>query len=166
MNALLRGALDVLAPTQVLAIVALGLLGQPARFPSLALLALAAGLLAGSAAIAFGVGETAAAIVLLALAAIAAASVIAARAPPNWATALLACAIGATLPLNAPPHAITIAGAIAAQVGFALAGLVVLSATAFGAMHATRPWQRVGLRILGSWIAASAVLVLALRLAR
>ena len=33
-------------------------------------------------------------------------------------------------------------------------------------MNATRPWQRIGVRIVGSWIAASAILVLALRLAR
>jgi hypothetical protein len=29
-----------------------------------------------------------------------------------------------------------------------------------------RDWQRIGVRIAGSWIAASAILVLALRLAR
>jgi hypothetical protein len=30
----------------------------------------------------------------------------------------------------------------------------------------TRDWQRIGARIFGSWIAASAILVLALRLGR
>jgi hypothetical protein len=30
----------------------------------------------------------------------------------------------------------------------------------------TRAWQQIGVRILGSWIAASAILVLALRLVR
>lgn len=34
------------------------------------------------------------------------------------------------------------------------------------ATQATRPWQRIGIRIAGSWIAASAILVLALRLVR
>jgi len=166
MNALLRGALDVFAPTPLLAIVAVGLLGQPARFPALALMALGAGLLAGSVAIAFGVGETAAATALLALAAMATVSVVAAWSPPALIRALLALAVGAGLALNAPPHAITIARAIAAQVAFAVAVLVVFAAIAFAAMQARRPWQRVGLRILGSWIAASAVLVLVLRLAR
>jgi len=34
------------------------------------------------------------------------------------------------------------------------------------ATGADRPWQRIGLRVVGSWIAASAILVLALRLMR
>ena len=36
----------------------------------------------------------------------------------------------------------------------------------FISMHSKRSWQRIGVRIVGSWIAASAILVLALRLAR
>src|SRR5437764_145795 len=60
-SALLRGAVDVPAPTHLIALLALGLLAQPARFPLLPLLALAAGLLAGALAIAFGIGETPAA---------------------------------------------------------------------------------------------------------
>lgn len=166
MSALLRGALDAALPTPLLAIVALGLLGQPARFPTFAFCELAAGLLLGSLAIAFGIGETPAASVLLAQAGVAGAIVIAASHPPTWLTGLLAFAAGVALALNAPPHAITIAGAIAAQIGFAVAVLVMFSAVAFAAMHATRPWQRVGVRIVGSWIAASAILVLVLRLAR
>ena len=78
----------------------------------------------------------------------------------------MALAIGAALALNAPPHAITIADAVAAQLGFAFVALAAFSAVALVAMNATRPWQRVGLRIVGSWIAASAILVLVLRLAR
>jgi urease accessory protein len=166
MNALLRGALDFLAPTHLLVIVALGLVGQPARFPVFALCELAAGLLIGSLAIAFGIGETPAATALLTLAVITGAILIAAWQPPTWLTGLLAFAIGIALALNAPPHAITIVGAVAAQVGFALAALVIFSTIALAAMHATRPWQRIGVRIVGSWIAASAVLVLVLRLAR
>ena len=45
-------------------------------------------------------------------------------------------------------------------------GASTLALVAAIAMHATRPWQRIGVRIVGSWIAASAILVLALRLAR
>jgi len=33
------------------------------------------------------------------------------------------------------------------------------------ASAACSPWQKIGVRILGSWIGASAILVLALRLA-
>ena len=34
------------------------------------------------------------------------------------------------------------------------------------ALHLTRPWQHLGVRIIGSWIAASAILVLALTFTR
>ena len=84
----------------------------------------------------------------------------------RWCSGVLALAAGVALPLNAPPHEITIAAAIAAQVGFAVAALATFALVALIAMHATRPWQRIGVRIVGSWIAASAILVLALRLAR
>jgi urease accessory protein len=168
MSAFIGGVTDFPTPIDLLAVIALGLLaGQRGRrFPVLVLIALAAGLFVGSFAVATGVGENPAAIALLALAAIGAASVIAALALPAWIAALLAFAIGAALPLNAPPHAITIAGAIAAQAGFAVAGLATFAAVSLIAMNTTRPWQRIGLRIVGSWIAASAILVLALRLAR
>jgi hypothetical protein len=39
--------------------------------------------------------------------------------------------------------------------------LVVVAAIA---AHANADWQRLGLRIVGSWIAASAILVLAVQL--
>jgi hypothetical protein len=55
--------------------------------------------------------------------------------------------------------------------------LVALSGTAFSALVLftlfatlsaclTRPWQQIGRRIIGSWAAASAILVLALRLVK
>ena len=47
-----------------------------------------------------------------------------------------------------------------------VAALAGLAFVAFIAMKAERPWQRIGLRSVGSWIAASAILVLALRFAR
>ena len=102
---------------------------------------------------------------LLILAAAAATLVIIGRAS-RWCSGALALAVGVALPLNAPPHEITIPAAIAAQVGFAVAALATFALVALIAMQATRPWQRIGVRIIGSWIAASAILVLALRLAR
>jgi hypothetical protein len=47
-----------------------------------------------------------------------------------------------------------------------VAAFVTLALVAFLASHAARPWQQIGVRVIGSWIAASAILVLALRLAR
>jgi urease accessory protein len=168
MNAILRGVIDFAIPTHLLAAVALGLLaGQSARrFPFLPLIALAFGLILGSLAIAHGLGETPAAMVLLVLAAVGAAFVAAAWSTPAWIATLLAVLAGAMLPLNAPPHAITIANAIAEQIGFAAAALATFSLISIIAIRMTRPWQRIGVRIIGSWIVASAMLVVALKLAR
>ena len=165
MNALIRGLTDFALPTHLLAVVALGLIaGQhAARYPWLALVEVAAGLFAGSLAIAMGLGENPAATALLALAAVCAAGVIAAWPIPVPIVGLLGFATGIVLALNAPPHAIRVADAITAQVGFAAAALAAFALIAAITMQATRPWQRVGVRIVAAWIAASAILVLALR---
>jgi len=166
-NAVIRGLTDFALPTHLLAVVALGLLaGQhAARFPWLPLIEIAAGLFAGSLAIAMGLGENPAATALLALAAVCAAGVVAAWPLPVPIVGLAGFATGIALALNAPPHAIRVADAIAAQVGFAAATLAAFALVAAVTMRATRPWQRVGLRIVAAWIVASAILVLALRLA-
>ena len=51
-------------------------------------------------------------------------------------------------------------------VGSGLGATAMLLVVVGCASRLTRPWHRVGLRILGSWIAASAMLVLALQLAK
>src|SRR6266568_901956 len=56
--------------------------------------------------------------------------------------------------------------AVAEQVGVSVAALATFATIVFVAMRAARPWQRIGVRIIGSWIAASAILVLALWLTR
>jgi urease accessory protein len=76
---------------------------------------------------------------------------------------LLAAIAGAALALDSPPQAVTITEAYATLAGTtagACAMLVVVSAVA---AHADADWQRLGVRILGSWIAASAILVLAVQ---
>jgi len=78
----------------------------------------------------------------------------------------LAFAIGIALALNTPPQAVTIPGAIAAQLGTGMATLAVMGLVTFVAAETDKDWQRIGIRIVGSWIAASAILVIALRLAR
>jgi len=86
--------------------------------------------------------------------------------PPVVLAGSLALIAGAALALNAPPQALTIPAAIGAQLGTAIAALVTLALVALVASRARRPWQLIGVRIAGSWIAASAILVLALRLAK
>ena len=94
---------------------------------------------------------------LLALAAIA--GLIAVVAPPMPAILkhALALAAGGALALNSPPQAISISAAVATQLGTGFAALAGLTLVAFIAMKAERPWQRIGIRIAGSWIAASAI---------
>ena len=166
MTAFLGGFAQFFIPTHLLAVVALGLLArQPARHPAWAPALFAAGLVGGSLVVASAVRETPAAMALLMLATAAATLVIIARTS-RWCSGALALATGVALPINAPPHEITIPAAVTAQIGFAVAAVATFALVVFVAMHATRPWQRIGVRILGSWIAASAILILALRLAR
>ena len=127
---------------------------------------LALGLAAGALVIASAIRETPAATALLAIAALAGSLVVLAWAPPLLVAAL-AFAAGGAIALNSPPHALTIPAAIAMQVG-AVDGRVgdSLRLSHSSRSRAARPWQHIGVRVVGSWIAASAILVLALRLAR
>ena len=163
--ALLAGFWQFFVPTHLLAVGALGLaLGRGAR-PAVMLALFALGLLAGSLVIASAVRETPAATALLVIAALAGMLVVLA-----WTSALLnaglALAAGGAIMLNAPPYALTVPAAIAMQVGAAGAAFVTLALVALVAAHAARPWHQIGVRVVGSWIAASAILVLALRFAR
>ena len=160
------GMLLALAPAHLIAIVAIGLLaGQGGRRGFVAAL-FAAGMLAGSLAIALATRETPSALVLLAIAALAGITVAAAIMLPSALTNLLAFATGAALALDAPPQAIGIPAAIASQAGTGVAATAALVLALSIAAGADRSWQRIGVRVVGSWIAASAILALALRLAR
>jgi hypothetical protein len=167
-GAFIDGLAQFVMPTHVLAVVALGLLaGQDAKqFPLTTLAAYVFGLAAGSILIAAALREQNAVPVLLAVATLAGLTVAIARPVPQVAQTIVASLTGGVLALNSPPQAITIASAVVAQIGSATAALATLTAVIVIAMRAQRPWHRVGLRVAGSWIAASAILVLALRLAR
>ena len=168
MNAVLDGAAQMLLPTNLLALVALGLLaGQNGRRdPRIILVLFATGLVIGTILIALGLLEPPAAIALLMLAALMGLLVAIGRSLPVLATLTLTLVTGAALALNTPPQAITIPIAIVAQLGGAITALAVLGLVAFIASKAEDRWPHIGVRIAGSWIAASAILVLALRLAR
>jgi urease accessory protein len=165
MTAFLGGLMQFFIPSHLLAVVALGLFaGQHAqRFPHAALGAFAIGLIAGSLMVASAIRQNPAALGLLMLAVAAASLVVLAWDVSNWLVGVMSFATGSALPLNAPPHEITIANAVAAQAGLAVAAIAIVALVMVIAMRATRPWQRIGVRIAGSWIAASAILVLALR---
>jgi len=166
MTAFLGGIMQLfVVPSHLLVVVALGLLvGQQAqRAP---LMAFAIGLIAGSIAVASAIRENPASLAVLALAVTAAGLVVLAYPVSNWLVGIMTFATGLALPLNAPPHEITIAEAVAWQTGFAVAAMAVITAATTIAILARVPWQRIGVRIVCSWIAASAILVLALRFFR
>jgi hypothetical protein len=168
MTALLDGALLVLQPTNLLALVALALFagGQGARAGGAFAAVFAVGMLLGALVIAAAVRDFPATMTQLGIAALGGIVVAAAYRPPLFVTGLLIFAGGEVLALNTPPQAIRLSDAIASQVGAGSGGVLAFLAIALVASAAERPWQRIALRIIGSWIAASAILVLALRLAR
>jgi urease accessory protein len=169
MSGLIGGLLYPLTmPTHVLALLALGLLIGRQRGSDMPWSAavFVAGLALGLAAIAFAARPTFAGDVLLGTAALAGALVALGRLLPMPACALLAGIAGTALGLDSPPHAISLAVATLMLIGTGLGAGLALALIAAGARCMTREWQRIGVRILGSWIAASAVLALALRFAR
>jgi urease accessory protein len=167
MNAFVDGLAQFFVPTHLLAVVAIGLLaGQGTRGMVVLLALFALGLLAGSFAIALAMREMPSALTLLGIAASAGIVAAAAVPLPSILKNALTLTTGTALAFNSPPQAITIPSAIATQAGFAGAALTTFGLIAFIATRADHPWQRVAMRVVASWIAASAILVLALRLTR
>jgi len=163
LQAFVDGCINPLTtPAHVLTLMPLALVlaRQPRRFVVLLVFVLA--LAAGFLAIVLAVETTPARTVLLAVAAALGVMVATAWAPKLFAW-LLAAIAGAALALDSPPQAIRIAEAYATLAGTTVGACTMLVVVAAIAGHANADWQRLGLRILGSWIAASAILVLAVQ---
>ena len=155
-------------PAHLVALLGLGLLigarpGGRALLPSSVFVI---GLAAGLAAIALGAGQTPAIDGLLAATAVSGLLVALAIALPDALCVGLALVTGVALGLDSPPQDISMTRAMLALAGTWLGACLALALVVAGARASTRDWQRIGVRILGSWIAASAILVLALRFAR
>lgn len=150
-------------PAHVLTLLALALLlaRQPQRFAGVLIFVLA--LVTGFVAIVLAVETTPARTVLLAVA-VALGAMVAAAWAPKFLTWLFAAITGTALALDSPPQAVMITDAYATLAGTAAGACAMLLAVAAPAGRAHADWQRLGLRILGSWIAASAILVLAVQL--
>lgn len=167
MSGLIGGLLHPLAlPAHILALLALGLLIGQQRGRLVPLAAFFAGLLAGLSALAFAVATTSAANVLLAATAVSGLLVALARPLPVLISGPLAAIAGVALGLDSPPTAIAIAAAVTMLIGTGIAAALAVAIVVAGTSYLTRAWQQIGVRILGSWIAASAILVLALRFVR
>lgn len=158
----------LLVPAHALAVLGTGLLiGQQARrwrWPAPA--SYVAGLGVGFAAMMQAFSPTVAAEVLLAATATSAALVALARPVPELLGYALALATGVALALNSSPGGISVREANVVVLGTFCGAVILLLAVARLTTAARRPLHKIGVRILGSWIAASAILVLALRLAR
>jgi urease accessory protein len=168
-DAFVGGFLNPLTvPAHLVVLLGLGLLvgGRRGGGAVVPLSAFVLGLAAGLAAIARGAGQTPAIDILLAATVVSGLLVSLAIALPDALCAGLALVTGVALGLDSPPQAISLASATTALVGTGLSACLALALVAAGARACTVDWQRIGLRILGSWIAASAILVLALRFAR
>jgi urease accessory protein len=157
----------LLVPTHLMVLLGLALLiGRQLRGRVVSEAIFAAGLIGGLGAIALGTGETPAPLVLVgvsALCGVAAATGLRIPSPIVWLTAIVS---GIAVGLDSPPDVISIREAYVIMGGVWLGAVLVLAFAAEAAARLTRPWQLIGLRVLGSWIAASAILVLALRLSR
>lgn len=153
---------------QALALAGLGLFvgRQSANVRRLLLPAFALSLLAGSLAIASGTGETASTLVLLGSAVVTGVVVAAAWPALNPLGAIALVITGAALALDSPPQAVTIPSAVVVQLGAGLGALAIVTGIAWLTAEPRRRWQQIGVRVAGSWIAASAILALAVRLAR
>ena len=167
MTPLLVGLLHpLLVPMHVMAVLALALLIGQQGWGRSAVAVYVAAVLAGIAAIAGAFVPVRADESLLALAAFAGLLVALAWPLPRGLGWVLAAALGAALALDSPPESISLREANLTLAGTALGLTIALMLLVLGASRLRLGWQRVGARILGSWIAASAILVLALRIIR
>ncbi len=155
----------LLAPAHALALIGLAALAGSAKRRGGNVAAFALGIVGGLVAVARGIGETPANDVLLAAAAICGLATAALPHVPAWIAVLSALVVGAAIGLDSPPEVISLRDAVLMLAGVGCGGILAFAFLAAIAAEAARLWQGVPLRVAGSWIAAIAVLVLALRLA-
>jgi urease accessory protein len=158
----------VLTPSHALALVGLGLLigRQPADKRWLPQTVFTLALAAALVALAFAVGETPAGDVLLVGVAISGGLVAAAIRPPLMVLGPLAAAMGAAIGLDSPPEVISLQDAVVMLIGTGLGALIGLGVVIEVVARMARDWQLIGVRVLGSWTAASALLAIAVRFAK
>ena len=156
----------VVVPAHLLALTGVGLLaGQQADGRAAFLTMFGLGLIAGLLAIAFAAGPSSANLVLTTAALVAGIWTASARPlPPVLGWPLMSVA-GAAIGLDSPPETASLREANHMLIGTGLAAAAIPTAMAITVAHLKRDWQRLALRIAGSWIAAAAILVLALALA-
>jgi hydrogenase/urease accessory protein HupE len=157
----------VFVTDHVVGILALGLLiGGQERWGFMPAAAYAVALTAGLAAMTTGIVPRFANEAVLGTAVAAGLLVALARPLPRLLGVLLAVVLGAAIALDSPPEVPSVSEANLTLLGTAIGAAVFLIAVSQAARQAQARWAKIGTRILGSWIAAAAVLALALRFVR
>lgn len=157
----------LLVPAHTLALIAVGLLaGAFSRRMQAALLgAFAAAAIASFGLIAMAFSATAAETLILCLGAAIGLLLAANVTPPAPVAAILTAAVASAVIFDSVPQVLTVSGTALALIGTALSAITLAAAAALVAGALPRHVGAIGIRIAGSWIAASAIMVLALRLA-
>lgn len=155
-------------PAHALAVAGLGLLigMQAPQWGRTAPIAYVAALAAGLGLMTLGIvprwmGEG-----LLTGAAATGALVALGRPLPETLGVVIAAATALALALDSPPEVVSLREANHMLIGTGFGATLFLVAVAECAKRLRRPWLRLGARVLGSWIAAGAILSLALQVAR
>jgi urease accessory protein len=151
----------------VVGILGLGLLiGGQERWGCLPLAAYVVALAAGLAAMTTGIVPRFANEAVLGTAVVAGLLVALARPLPQVLGAALAIVLGLAIALDSPPEVLSVSEANLMLIGTGIGAGVFLVVVALASRQAQARWAKIGVRILGSWIAAAAILALALRFAR
>lgn len=93
-------------------------------------------------------------------------SVVMARQWPAWVLVPLSALAGLAVGLGSAPDGMAPAQRSAALVGTLIGATLCTACLAGMVHHLHRPWTLVGVRVVGSWLSASAILVLTLAFAR
>jgi urease accessory protein len=158
----------LLVPAHALALIAMGLmLGSQDRAAALRLFAVFVLSLATAVAmVAAAYAPREPAMILLIATACAALAAAIGRPLPMPFAAILAGVAAIALLLDSVPAVVSTTETLLALAGTIFSASAVLLIVSTLAMTARRHWQRIAVRIAGSWCAASALLVLALQMAR
>ncbi len=165
LSAYINGLLHPVAtPAHVIALTGIALIAGRNNCNGLsAVAAFAPGLALGLGALAWGVGETPASEILLACALLCGLAAAAGVTVPIALAGPIALIAGIASGLDSPPDAIRLSEAVASLIGTACGGVAALSLLALAATATTRWRHGIALRVAGSWIAATAILALAVR---
>jgi predicted membrane channel-forming protein YqfA (hemolysin III family) len=91
---------------------------------------------------------------------------VVAHPPAVWVIGLLIVAVALGIVFDSVPHEIRPEPTLLSLSGTILGAWLIVSVIAVIAAEPRHEWMRIAIRVLGSWSAASALLVLALRLTR